>query len=286
MHKIANLLVIQKIVTIHYQELEKDYVFEGETHNFWEIIYCDKNEVIVVVNGEEKKLKQGEIIFLSPNEPHSVYGNGKDETNIFVITFVCKSEIMNYFVGKLIPLPEYLKEMLATIISEAKKTFDLPVFDPNLTRLVLKENPELGGEQIIKNNLEMLLIYLVREETTKPSSEIHFISKHDGSDKIEDVIIKYLKNNIYEKITLDDLCKHINYGKTYLCTKFKEKTGISIMNYYLRLKIDEAKKLIRHGLPFVSIADQLHFVSLSHFTSTFKRYTKMSPSQYKKSILK
>ena len=121
MHKIANLLIIQKIVTIHYQELGKDYVFEGETHNFWEIIYCDKNEVFVIVNGEEKLLRQGEIIFLSPNEPHAVYGNGRDESNIFVITFVCKSEIMSYFIGKQIPLPEYLKELLATIISEAKK---------------------------------------------------------------------------------------------------------------------------------------------------------------------
>jgi len=285
LHKISNLLVIQKIVTIHYQELPKDYVFAGEAHNFWEIIYCDKNEVIIEVGGIRRPLKQGEIIFLSPNEPHAVYGNKKDESNIFVITFVCKSEIMNYFLDKQIRLPDHLKDLLSTIISEASSTFELPVFDPDLKRLELKKNPALGGEQIIKNSLELLLIRIVREESAKPSSEIQFISKLDSSQAIEDVVIKYLKGNLYSKITLEDLCRHTNYGKTHLCTEFKKKTGSTIMNFFLKLKIEEAKKLIRRGLPFVAIADQLQFVSLSHFTSTFKRLTNMSPSQYKKSII-
>ena len=45
MHKIANLLNVQKIVTIHYQELDKTYASEEETHDFWELIYADKENV-------------------------------------------------------------------------------------------------------------------------------------------------------------------------------------------------------------------------------------------------
>ena len=39
MHKIANLLNVQKIVTIHYYEVGKGFVFDGEYHDFWEMVY-------------------------------------------------------------------------------------------------------------------------------------------------------------------------------------------------------------------------------------------------------
>ena len=62
MHKIANLLNIQKIVTIHYQALERNYVFPEETHDFWEINYADKGGVSIGVENKKIHLKQGEIL--------------------------------------------------------------------------------------------------------------------------------------------------------------------------------------------------------------------------------
>ena len=64
MHRIANLLNIQKIVTIHYQELPEGYVSKEETHDFWEIIYADKGGVDVVRDGGRSRLRQGEVVFI------------------------------------------------------------------------------------------------------------------------------------------------------------------------------------------------------------------------------
>lgn len=282
-HKIANLLLIQKIVTIHYQQLNKNYRFKGEAHDFWEINYCDKNEVIITCGPKTIPLKQGEILFISPDTYHTVRGNGRDPANMFVITFECKSEIMSYFIGRHIVLPDDLKDLLATLVTEAQNVFDLPDFNPELNRLVVKTDSILGGEQIIKNSLEMLLIYLIRKETVKPVSSIAFIEKSDSKDTV-DAIIKYLKNNLYEKVALDDLCELTNYGKTYLCNTFKARMNTTIFSYYQKLKIEEAKKRIRDNEPFKEIADRLSFDSLSHFTSVFKKTTQMTPKQYKFSI--
>lgn len=62
MHKIANLLNVQKIVTIHYQELERGYSSAEEMHDFWEIIYVDKQEISVVKDSAGSLLRQGEIV--------------------------------------------------------------------------------------------------------------------------------------------------------------------------------------------------------------------------------
>lgn len=285
MYKVSTLLSISKIVTIHYQKLAKNYVFPEEKHNFWEMIYCDKNNIYVNYDMGKTLLKKGEVIFLSPNEIHSVECDKKIDANIFIVSFVCKSKTMGYFKNKHFVVPDKLRFLLASIMGEAKDTFKIPEFNPNLQKLELKPDPNIGGAQIITNNLEELLIKLIREETSKPTSSEIFISKIENSDAIEDEIIRVLEQNIYGKVCLDQISEELHYGKTTLCKTFRQRTGKSIINYYLELKIDESKKLIRENNSFSEIANLLRFDSLPHFTKTFKRITTMTPREYKNSIL-
>ena len=57
LHKISNLLNVQKIATIHYQVLGKNYTFPEEIHDFWEINYADKENLYVVMDGKRIELK-------------------------------------------------------------------------------------------------------------------------------------------------------------------------------------------------------------------------------------
>ena len=283
MHKIANLINVQKIVTIHYQALEKNYVFPEEKHDFWEINYADKENVFVGIDGERIELKQGEILFIKPNQPHFVE-SGDKEPNLFIISFSCRSESMSFFADKKYSVPEKYRYLLQNIMSEAEHTFDLPDFDPHLNELKLLENPNLGGEQIIKNSLESLLIYLLRHAQKRPSSQEFFVSKIADSSELEDEIVRILTSKIYGKFSLADLSNELHYGTTRLCTFFKKKTGKSIYQTYLKLKIDEAKKLIRKNKSFAEITELLCFDSLSTFTFVFRKYLGMTPSEYRNSI--
>ena len=283
MHKIANLINVQKIVTIHYQALEKNYVFPEEKHDFWEINYADKENVFVGIDGERIELKQGEILFIKPNQPHFVE-SGDKEPNLFIISFSCRSESMSFFADKKYSVPEKYRYLLQNIMSEAEHTFDLPDFDPHLNELKLLENPNLGGEQIIKNSLESLLIYLLRHAQKRPSSQEFFVSKIADSSELEDEIVRILSSKIYGKFSLADLSNELHYGTTRLCTFFKKKTGKSIYQTYLKLKIDEAKKLIRKNKSFAEITELLCFDSLSTFTFVFRKYLGMTPSEYRNSI--
>ena len=282
-HKISNFLNVQKIVTVHYQEPEKNYVSKEETHNFWEINYADKKDFFVYLGEEKHLVKQGEIIFIKPNQPHRVECKG-EEANIFIISFDCRSEGMAFFCDKQYRVPDEYRYLLQNVMSEAAETFIIPDFDPDMTKLERKETPNLGGEQVLKNSLELLLIYLLRKEYNQNSPQEFFISKISSSNALQDEIVYFLSSKLYDKLTLDEICAQLHYGKTYLCTFFKEKTGTSIYQTYLKLKTDEAKKLIRRGLPFSAIAGKLYFDSVSHFNYVFKRHTGMTPGEYKESI--
>ncbi len=283
MHKISNLLNIQKIVTVHYQALEKNYTSALEEHDFWEINYADKEDIYVGIGEERIKLRQGEILFIKPNQPHYVESED-NEPNLFIISFTCRSESMSFFSDKKYAVPENYRYLLQNIMSEADGTFDLPEFDPDLNKLKLKEHPNLGGEQIIKNSLEILLIYMLRTAQKRAASQEFFVSKIEDSSELEDEIVRILRENIYGKFTLKDLSATLHYGTTRLCTFFREKTGKSIYQTYLKLKIDEAKKLIRKNKSFSEISDALCFDSISTFTFVFKKHVGMTPSEYRNSI--
>lgn len=283
MHKISRLINVQKIVTIHYQALEKNYSFPEESHDFWEINYADKENVFIGVDGEKIELKQGEMLFIKPNQRHFVE-SGNKEPNLFIISFSCRSESMNFFGGKKYAVPEKYRYLLQNIMSEAENTFALPDFDPNLNELKLKENPNLGGEQIIKNALECLLIYMLRIAQKRSATQEFFVSKIANSTELQDEIVRILTSNIYGKFTLADLSNQLHYGTTRLCTFFREKTGKSIYQTYLKLKIDEAKKLIRKKKSFSEITDLLCFDSISTFAFVFKKHVGMTPSEYRASI--
>ena len=65
MHKISNFLNVQKIVTIHYQKPERNYVSQEESHNFWELMYVDKEEIIIVKDAIKTHYNDDGILILN-----------------------------------------------------------------------------------------------------------------------------------------------------------------------------------------------------------------------------
>lgn len=282
-HKIENLLVIRKIVTIHYFEFEKNFRSCGESHDFWELVYADKGNIVCLADDKEIALKEGELLFHKPDEFHSLSADGRTPPNVFIISFECKSEAVRFFENKRLPLNKKFLKYIYMIVEESKKTFDLPYSDPDLKKMILLEKPALGGKQLIKNLLEILLINIMREETEKENSDSVFLRKSDVGGSVSEGIIRFLKENVERKISIDDVSNALNYNKSYLFRQFKADTDESIMSYFLKLKIERAKELLRDGRMTVSqIAEKLSFDTPNYFSKTFKKFTYMTPLQYRK----
>lgn len=281
-HRIVNLVTINKIVTIHYYELDKNFWFEGECHDFWEMVYVDSGEVEIYANKKRFLLRQGDVIFHKPNEFHTLKANQKTATNVFIISFVCSSEAMKFFKGKTMKLPAKLKKHISVIIEEYLQTFvAMSVKD---TKLRIKENPPIGGQQMIRTHLEQLLIMLIRNEQESRQLRI-FPSKESMDNHLVSQIIHIVEKNLHSKISVEQICNELNYSRTYLSKIFKLSSGYTILEYAMMRKIQEAKKLIREEkYNFSQISDLLCFDNPHYFSRVFKRLTNMSPTSYKNSV--
>ena len=282
-HKLSNLISISKIVTIHYFEFNKNFQSKGETHDFWEIVYAEKESIFCTADGADIVLNQGEVLFHKPNEFHTLSANGKNAPNVFILSFVCKSESIKYFENKKFQLPPHLAKFIYSILEEGRKTFNIPYSDPSLKKMKLLATPTLGGEQLIKNYLEIFLINLLREQTETEQGNSTFLPWKELSTKPIDDVTAVLKANLYASLTIDEICQKTAYSKAYLFRIFKAKTGKTIMSYYLELKISEAKKLLRENeLSVREISEKLAFSAPDYFTKTFKRITGLTPLVYKR----
>ena len=61
-------LKVDGIYTIHYFEYTKDFSYSGEFHNFWEIVYADKQRVVITADATELTLEAGQLYIHRPNE--------------------------------------------------------------------------------------------------------------------------------------------------------------------------------------------------------------------------
>ena len=221
--KPESIVNVTRIVTVHYYEFDKSFVFGGESHDFWEMVYVDKGQILVKSDDEELVLGQGEIIFHAPNEFHSVRALDS-APNFFVISFECDSAVMQSFVKLRATLSPALRPFIASIISEAESTYVIPKNDTNLLELVKKDTADIGGEQLIKSYLEQLIIMLLRKISAKKDTAL-FPSKESLENHIVKSVKEYIEESLGEVIRLSELCRKFGYGKTYLCRLFRAQTG-------------------------------------------------------------
>lgn len=279
---IRKIIDVKSIVTILYYELSKDFDYAGESHDFWEMVYVDKGEIVATSDGVRHIVPQGSAIFHKPNEFHRLAANGTIAPNVFIITFVCTSRDMQFFNEKIIEIPAKLRSYIADIIDERH----IVRSDPPGTDTVNGRAVGIASEQMVKLYLEQFLILLLRgEEAAKPGR--FSAEREDWDNQLVNDMIHYLQEHIYQELSVSDLCRRFCYSKTQLSKVFKEATGSTIMDYYTRLKIKEAKYMIREGnLNFSQIAVQLSFDNPQYFSRTFKRIAGMTPKEYKNSVLK
>ena len=279
---------VEKLITLFYTELSKDFSYEGEKHDFWEMVYIDKGEMICTADRRQFVLKGGELTFHRPNEYHNLEGNRSTAPNVSIVTFACKSRAMQYFDGKIFRLSGEEKTLLSLLFREGLSTYRLEdPYNPLLQRLIRIEDSPFGSEQMIKNLLEVFLISLRRNKDVlvKKSRFQYRIHGVEIPLQVKE-IVDFLEANIYGRLCVDDIARALGKSPAAVKQMFSAYRTGGIIRYYNALKIEEAKRLIREeAYNFTQIAAILQFDTPQYFSACFKRYVHMSPLEYKRSIV-
>ncbi len=103
-------------------------------------------------------------------------------------------------------------------------------------------------------------------------------------EKIRKVIIEYVYHSDEKPIVKFSvlLSEKLDHSYTYLANFFSEVEATTIEQYIIALKIERIKELIIFGEhTFSEIADMLHYSSIAHLSTQFKKVTGLTPSHFK-----
>ncbi len=280
--KLRNDFTIGKLYSVHYFEYPTNFVFDGEKHNFWEIVYVDKGDISVVADERNFHITQGNAVFHKPNEWHTLQTSSESATNVVIISFETSSPLMEFFGKKILSVGQEQKVIFSKIISEYTNAFQTHSNTPYSTRLHRKKSPVVGSEQLIKQYIAELLISFIRYG--EPSLQRSQMSINRES-ALCNMIVNYMLDHISSNITIDELVRYSGSNKTTIAKVFRNSFNMSIMEYFINLKVDAAKKYLREDNYNISqISDLLGYSGIHYFSRQFKKVTGMSPTEYSASI--
>lgn len=129
------------------------------------------------------------------------------------------------------------------------------------------------SSQILQTNATAMIDFCSRVK------ELHYNGL--GSPVI-DRAVRYIADHITQKITVDDMAKNLYISRAHLSSKFKNETGMNLIDYIALQKINEAKRLLRYTDKSLSeISTYLAYSSQSYFQNQFKKITGITPLLYR-----
>ena len=94
---------------------------------------------------------------------------------------------------------------------------------------------------------------------------------------------QYVLQHFSEPITLEEVCEAVGFSISYFSALFKKETGEGFAKYLTRIRIDEAKNLLREtSLSVGEIGEKVGYSDRKHFTSNFRKIVGLNPAEYRK----
>ena len=264
---------VDTLVSAYHRKLLQHFD-PGEMLGFDELFYVESGSYRVIVDNEEFLLNPGQLITI----PHDSVNRsaGRNNAEILVLTFSSDSPALASIYKRVITLSSRQHERLHDIVHSA---LDVLVWNREFDNFgfSLKAGTDELTVQEIKNKIELLLISLIKSANQPACYD----------EKLFMLLTDYLREHIREKLTLVDIADAFSISISKLKNICAAQCNTSPIEYFIELKMREAKRLFEESSMNVSqIADYLGFSSIHYFSKLFKRKCGSSPSQYAKSVRK
>lgn len=144
---------------------------------------------------------------------------------------------------------------------------------------------EMGAVDYSKANCEdsiKVLFVSAIDRVIDTLERLEYCSQEEGPVSR---VCKYVLENIDEDISLKIVSDSIFMNKSYVSEVFKQKTGISFIEYLTIVKMERARKLMADGrLKTYEVAELLGFKDIEYFSKLFKKNTGFTPTEYRQKV--
>ncbi len=252
-------------------KLEKSVGWSEKPHShlFSEIIFIIEGSGTVTVDGAERTVHRGDLVIYNAGTEHCEQNSADAPMEMYFFA-IDKFRITNLPENHLLPdnydcvypsgtLYPVFRELLSSIIDEFRQK-------------------DYFYAEISQNIMRTAVMYIFR-----------LIHKHEekaarlfSGGELE-TALRYIKENYKAELTLESVARACFLNKYYLSHLFKRFMGVSVGRYILKLRMEEAARLLSDtGMKISEVAARSGFHDPNYFSRAFKKETGLSPLQYRR----
>lgn len=262
--------------------MDTSWIQEPSRHDSFEMVYIKKGNAIFEIAGTPVDIGPNEIIIIKPGQPHKVIVKSDSGCEFVVFNFKFESKI-NRSISE-VSISDFIdfvsnKESGPFITLKVSSKNDIIVLIDRI--LKEKENDEIGKDFL--NYLLVLELFVLISRAMKMEWENSIKGKSNKLKEVIQAAVNYININYERDISLKDIAKYVFLSPSYFAKAFKDETGKSPISYLIQVRLNRAKELLAETEQKVyEIAVSVGFSNQQRFNEIFKKYTGMTPLQYRK----
>lgn len=252
-------------------------------HGEFEFNYVTEGSIVMEIGTHRIHVRAGEAVIINGNEIHSGYCEKGEHCRMFGVIFkldmlssqepdVCQSKYLDPFLCGQYKFPNYIPNKpgwQAKVISEMVRIIET------------YQQQSFGYEWIIKSSLFSIVAEIIANKAFLAQNEQSVMT----SKKLErfQKSISHIQEHYDSQITVEDLAGAALISVDHFYKFFKQISGETPVTYINRHRTRIAANLLKYSdLSVLDIALQTGFGNVSYFIKTFKKYTGLTPSAWRK----
>ncbi len=267
-HTIRRVISLKNLYTAFAAQRPADFVFRGETHDFYELVLVTEGQLGITAGAESFVLEAPAAVLHPPMEFHSLHAAGGTAPRIMVFSFSVSQS------------PAWEKRIFALTeeqIEEADKALALmqgAMEMDGISITGIKAGAERDAQRAALA-LEDLLLSL--------SASADPAAKKEGSAAGRNYrrALRVIEENLTRSLDTAELARLAHMSPSLLKKTFARHAGVGVMEYFRARKVNAAIPLLREGVSIQEIATHLGFTNAGYFSTVFRRVTGHTPSYYR-----
>ncbi len=259
-------------------ELFDFHCIEWHWHTEFEFVYVETGTVYFGISDKQFALSEGQGVFINSKILHRYFSQG----NAIVPNFV----LMPYFIAAQDSLI-YQKYVLPIMASP----MDYQIFSSDIPwqAEVLSLMREMMAAQENASDVELVNSYLIQKiwHILYQNTDVEHMGKKENYSASSQARLQLMMQYIHQKfaynISLSDIADQAKVSKSTALNLFQRYLGISPVTYLVNYRLQEAAKLLASTEKKVTvISKDTGFDSVDYFCKAFKKYYKLTPTEYRK----
>ncbi|HOJ11393.1 MAG TPA: AraC family transcriptional regulator [Clostridiales bacterium] len=271
-------IIVRTVERFH----DTSWVMEPNRHEFFEMVYIKKGNVIFEISGESAEIGPNEMIIIKPKQDHKFIVKSHSGCEFVVCNFKFENRVRNDISE--VSLEDFLnfvrdRETGAFITLKVSAKNDIIML---LDRILKEKQSDEPGTEFL-NYLLVLELFVLISRALKMEWENSIKGKSTKLKEVIQAAVSFINTNYERDISLRDISKYVFLSPSYFAKAFKEETGKSPISYLIQVRLNRAKELLAATEQKVGeIALAVGFSNQQRFNEIFKKYTGMTPLQYRK----